>query len=125
MLLPIIIVVACFATGAVASARWLPPLPDGLLGGVAFLLVCGLLAASLSLVGLNIYSIVNALQRQFGSDVAESIVAVDGLRELLYEGGVTAGLAGIIYMLALRRSPSRQATDEQRSFARHSGARDD
>jgi len=70
MLVPILIVVACLAVGTLAAARWLPELAPGQVGGLAFFVVTGLLAAALALVGLHTYTLINQLDRS--EDVDES-----------------------------------------------------
>lgn len=52
MVLPIVIAVACFAAGVVASSRWLPDLEEGTLGTIAFFGVCGLCGAVVAIVGI-------------------------------------------------------------------------
>lgn len=102
VLVPIVVFVGCFAAGAVASARWLPPLPHGLVSGLVFLLVCGLLGAALSLVGLNLYSIIHDLQRSGDSGLADTFVVAGGLRDMSFEAGTITGLAALLYLLAPR-----------------------
>jgi hypothetical protein len=99
IVVPIVICTACFAAGSVAAARWLPDLARGPRGGLAFLTVCGLIGAALSLAGLNIYEIVEL--RGFRDD--SGIVAV-GLVALLRDSGTMVGVAAVVYLLA----PARQ-----------------
>jgi hypothetical protein len=60
---PALIFVVTFAGAAIASARCLPGLAGGQVGGLAFLAVCGLLGISLALVGIHVYEIVRALDQ--------------------------------------------------------------
>lgn len=106
MLVPILVFVACFGIGITASARWLPDLGPGTVGGVAFFLVSGLLGAALGLSGLGIYSIVREIHA-FGGALTNGGIATtsgeilaDGLRSILVESGTLVGLAGIVYLLA-------------------------
>ena len=105
-MVPIIIAVVCFVAGTAAAARWLPSLSEGLVGGMAFFLVCGLIGAGLGLIGLNIYSIAISLERSGlggGGGIGggfESTIIASGLAVLLRDGGTLFGLAGIVYLLA-------------------------
>jgi hypothetical protein len=101
MLIPVVIFAACLCAGAVAGARWLPDLTVGPVGALAFFVVCGLLGAALGLVGLHVYSIVEALDRSgsFGGFGKGEVVAV-GLRSMLWEAGSLCGLAIVVYLLA-------------------------
>jgi hypothetical protein len=63
MVIPIVICAVCFAAGASAAALWLPDLAQGSVGGVAFVVVCGLIGAALSAAGLDIYEIVREMGR--------------------------------------------------------------
>lgn len=104
MIVPVLIFVGCFGGGAVAAARWLPDLGDGQVAGLAFFAVCGLLAAALSIAGLNVYDIVRELGERgglgFGGTSPE--ILSGGLRVILLDGGTLVGFAAIVYLLALR-----------------------
>jgi hypothetical protein len=105
VLVPILIFVACFGVGIVASARWLPDLGPGPVAGLAFFVVCGLLAGALSLAGLAIYSIVREIHEFGGLTSAGNLtnspeIVAAGIRNLVLESGTLVGLAGIIYLLA-------------------------
>jgi hypothetical protein len=104
---PILIFALCFGAGAVASARWLPDLAPGQIGGLVFLVVTGMLAAALALVGLHVYSIVHELNTAAMHNEEAEIIA-GGLRNLLWQAGTIFGLACAIFLLA----PPRQETDE-------------
>lgn len=107
MALPLLIFLACFAGGAAASARWLPALPAGLVGGLAFFLVCGLLGAALGLAGLNLYTTIRQVESAGGRFGDEAYFLANGLRYVLFEPAVVGGLAGIVYLLACRRPAIR------------------
>jgi hypothetical protein len=104
MLIPVVIFVVCLAGGAVASARWLPDLAAGPIGGSAFLIVCGLAGASLALVGLHVYSIANALSTGGFAGVrnAKAEIMASGLQSMLWEAGSLLGLAAAVFLLAPR-----------------------
>lgn len=109
MLIPIAIFVVCLCAGVVGAARWLPPLAEGPVGGLAFFAVCGLLGAGLALVGLQIYSIVEQLNRLSGSfGLSKAALLGSGLQNLLLEAGLLFGLALVVYLLA----PSDPTTPE-------------
>ncbi len=102
MLVPALIFVVCLCAGVWASSRWLPSLADGPVGGLAFFAVCGLLGASLGLVGLHIYSTVRAVEELghglAGSDKGDFLAG--GLAQMLYDAGAVFGIALIVYLLA-------------------------
>jgi hypothetical protein len=110
MLIPIAIFVVCLCAGVAGSARWLPPLAEGPVGGLSFFAVCGLLGAGLALVGLQISSIVEQLDRLGGGfGVSKQAVLRSGLQELLLEAGLLLGLALVVYLLAPRDSTSSES----------------
>jgi hypothetical protein len=98
MAVPILIFVACLAVGVSASARWLPNLAAGSVGGLAFFAVCGLIGAGLALIGVNVYEIVEAVNK-VSTENNGDVVAI-GLRAALFESGSVFGLAMIVYLLA-------------------------
>jgi hypothetical protein len=102
MVIPAVIFVVCFFAGVWASTRWLPPLAEGAVGGIAFFGVCGLLGAALGLTGLHIYSIVRTME-DFGGGLAgeaKGDLLASGLMQLLFEVGSVFGLALVVYLLA-------------------------
>jgi hypothetical protein len=105
---PILIFVACFAVGMLAAARWLPSLADEKIGGLAFFVVTGLLAAALSLVGVRIYAIINQLNHVEQAKIIESEIIAAGIRDILWQAGTVFGFACVIYLLA----PSPEDADE-------------
>ncbi len=106
MFVPVAIFIVCLCVGAFAGARWLPDLADGTVGGLAFLVVCGLLGAAFAVVGLRIYSIVHGLGGTSGSFRSELVAT--GLNGMLWEAGSLAGIATAIYLLA----PAAETTDQ-------------
>ena len=104
MLIPVVIFVLCFGAGAVASARWLPDLAAGPVGGLAFFVVCGLAGAALAVVGLHVYSIANTLHSGgfAGLRNAKAEVLASGLQVMLWEAGLLFGLAAAVFLLAPR-----------------------
>ncbi len=108
LLVPVLIFVVCFGAGTTASARWLPDMAAGPAGSLAFFTVCGLLGATLSLLGIHVYLIANEidhLHREIGTDKAELLAG--GIRNILFEVSSLIGLAAIVFLLAprLRMSP--------------------
>ncbi|HEV3319780.1 MAG TPA: hypothetical protein VG053_08655 [Solirubrobacteraceae bacterium] len=109
MVIPAVIFVVCFFAGVWASTRWLPPLAEGAVGGIAFFGVCGLLGAALGLAGLHIYSIIRTVEDfggGFPSDGKGDLLA-SGLAQLLFEAGSVFGLALVVYLLAPSSSPAK------------------
>ena len=104
---PVLIFAACFAVGTVAAARWLRSLAPEAIGGLAFFVVTGLLAAALSLVGVRIYAIINQLDHIEGH-IEESEIIAAGIRDILWQAGTIFGFACVIYLLA----PSPEDADE-------------
>jgi hypothetical protein len=96
----VLIFVATFAGGAIASARWLPPLALGRVGGLAFFAVCGLLGMSLALIGVHVYEIVRQVD-QFapGLGVKKQDLVASDLETTLRDTGPVLGLAIAVYLL--------------------------
>ena len=100
-MIPVVIFVVCLGVGVVVSAQYLPSLADGAIGGIAFFLVCGLLGGALALIGLHIYSIVNAIELVGGGRDRGEFVAT-GLTSMVWETGSLLALAALVYLLAPR-----------------------
>lgn len=100
MLVPVLVFLVCFGAGIVISARWLPELGAGPVGGVAFFATCGLLAAALGVAGLHGYLTVNEIRHSVGPGVSKAEVLAGGLQSILFDSGTIAALAGILYLLA-------------------------
>jgi hypothetical protein len=101
-LVPVLIFVACLSIGVIASAQWLPDFAEGEVGGIALLVVCGLLGTALALVGLHIYSIVEAVNQIGGGvkAVGKGEILATGLVSMSWEAGSVLGLATVVYLLA-------------------------
>jgi hypothetical protein len=114
MLIPVVIFVVCLAGGAVASARWLPDLAAGPIGGSAFFVVCGLAGASLALVGLHVYSIANALNTGGFAGIrnAKAEIMASGLQSALWEAGSLFALAAAVFLLAPRAEAIEDPADD-------------
>ncbi len=97
-MVPIIIAVVCFAAGVIASSRWLPDLHDGLVGTIAFFVVCGLCGAVIAIVGIDIYFIVREAERSSREFTLTTTASV--LVGMLRDSGTVAALALIAYLLA-------------------------
>ena len=116
MVIPAVVFVVCFCAGVWASSRWLPPLADGAVGGIAFFAVCGLLGAALGLAGLHIYSTVRTVE-DFGGGLPGEMkgdLLASELAELLFQVGSISGLALVVYLLA---PSSPRADDRARAAA--------
>ena len=102
MLIPVAIFVVCLSVGVIASAQWLPDLAEGPVGGISLFLVCGLLGTALALIGLHIYSIVEAVNQIGGGvkAIGKGEVVAAGLTSLAWETGSLIGLAMVVYLLA-------------------------
>jgi hypothetical protein len=98
--IPIVIFVVCVSAGVFAGTRWLPDLASGTTGALAFFVVCGLLGASLGIVGLQIYSIVR--QAEVLGTLGGSAIVSGGLSAILWQAGSLLGLAAVVYLLAPR-----------------------
>jgi hypothetical protein len=110
VLIPILVFLACVSAGTLTSARRLPDLGEGAVGGLAFLVVCCLLGAALGIVGLRVYGIVHALGDSSGSFRAE--IVAQGLAGMLWEAGSVLGIAAAVYLLApAGEHPSQPASD--------------
>jgi hypothetical protein len=85
-------------------------LDAGLVGGLAFFVVCGLLGAALGLVGLHIFLIVEELAHgDLGSRGNGEILAYS-LTSMLWEAGSLLALAAVVYLLAPRAGRAREPT---------------
>jgi hypothetical protein len=106
MLTPVLIFVVASVVGAWACAQWLPDLAAGSVGGLAFFLVCGLAGATLGVVGMHIYLIVQLAEEShpvFGAgDLASQ------LQFMAFDSGTLAAFGGIVYLLA----PAPETEDE-------------
>jgi len=102
VLVPVLIFLAGLSAGAIAGARWLPDLAAGQVGGLAFFLVCGLLGAAVGLAGVNIFEIVEEINRVSPTtgNPEQAIVVAAGLRDIIFECGSLLGFAAVIYLLA-------------------------
>jgi hypothetical protein len=109
MLIPIAIFVVCLCAGVAGAARWLPPLAEGPVGGLAFFAVCGLLGSGLAVAGLRIYLIVEQLEELTGGvGLRKGDVLADGIAEMLFEAGALFGLALVVYLLAPRSAATAE-----------------
>ena len=111
---PIAIFVVCFGGGAFASSRWLPELAGGLVGGLAFLVVCGLLGAALVVVGLDIYSMVENLSGSgvFSREFNGRLLAGE-LTGMSWQAGSLLALAAVVYLLAPRAPAAEEGAMKQ------------
>jgi hypothetical protein len=114
MEVPIVIFVLCVWAGAYAAVRWLPSLPSGSIGGLAFLLVCGLIGAGTAVLGLRIYGVVETLSHD-STGVIGRVETTDELAALLWESGTLFALAGAVFLIACRdASPMTSAPEVAR-----------
>jgi hypothetical protein len=102
MLIPVVIFVGCLSAGVIAGARWLPDLDESPVGGIAFFVTCGLLGLALALVGLHLYSIVEAVDQIGGGlkVVGKGEIVASGLVSMSWEAGSVLALATLVYLLA-------------------------
>jgi len=105
-LVPIAIIIVCLLAGIFACKRWLPRLPAGPIGNMAFVVVCGLLTAIVVGVGLHIYHLVVTLS-QPGDGLEESNqyrnaeVVAGTLGGIVVDVAELAALAALVYGVAL------------------------
>ncbi len=108
-MVPLIVVVACFAGGVWATMRWLPPLAEGPVGTLAYYGVCLLAGGALALVGLEVWEIIHALTSSeargglFGR--AKTEVVAFGLADIFRDAGSLAALTLIAYLVAPKAKP--------------------
>lgn len=117
MAVAILIFLVCLIGGTVASARWLPDLPQGTVTGLAFFVVCGLLGAALSTVGLHIYSTAHELEHIGEPFMNSGQIFAGEIRSMLFEAGALVGLAAILYLLAYRKDAARRHTHGSTAIA--------
>jgi hypothetical protein len=108
--IPVLIFLGAMSVGVLASARWLPDLAPGQVGGLAFLVVCGLLGAALGLAGVHVYLVVEELNRfhDLPNNYNKGAFVAQGLLDILFECGSLVGFASVVYLLA----PPPDAEDE-------------
>jgi hypothetical protein len=112
--------VICFVAASGAAASWLPDFADGHIGGVAFFVVCGLIAARLAVVGVNVYLLVKDLEGTRLAGGIDTGLVADHVVALLVYAGVLFGLAGIVYLIA--PSSSRESSEVSSPEASHPSA---
>ena len=100
MAVPVIVFFGCFILGVAAAVRWLPALAEGSIGGLAFFVVCGLLAAALGVLGVGIEEVVRTLEAGRGELGREFVGAA--LVTMGRDAGLLFGLATVVYLLAPR-----------------------
>jgi hypothetical protein len=110
VVLPIVISVVCFGGAFGASIRWLPPLADNPVGTFAGFAVAALFGVAGAVIGLELYEMVRDLRDLTGTGDSipgstKSQIVSDHIRAAGYEGGVVAGLACIVYLLAPQGMP--------------------
>lgn len=101
--IPVLVFLACFGGAIVASARWLPDLGPGRVGGLAFFVVVGLIGAAAGILGLDVYSTVREIEfsRSDGSSgLGKSFAIASGIHNILFDSGALVASAGIVYLLA-------------------------
>jgi hypothetical protein len=96
---PIVIAVLCLCGGAFASARWLPDLPTGSIGGFTFFCVCGLVSVAVAVFGLRAYEAIELVHRGNSGQIGREALA-GVLSSMLWESGVVFALAAGLFLLA-------------------------
>jgi hypothetical protein len=108
---PIVIAVLCLCGGAFASARWLPDLPTGSIGGFTFFCVCGLISVGVAVFGLHVYQAIELVHRgnsgQLGREALASV-----LSSMLWESGVVVAFAAGLFLLASHIAPADEQAAE-------------
>ncbi|HUA11690.1 MAG TPA: hypothetical protein VMA83_06770 [Solirubrobacteraceae bacterium] len=109
-MVPLIVVVVCFAGGVWATLRWLPPLARGPAGTLAYYGVCVLAGGVLAIVGLEVWEVIHVLSTSeprgegvFGRDKAE--IVADALAQIFRDAGSLAALTLIAYLVAPKAKP--------------------
>jgi hypothetical protein len=76
--------------------------PEGRVGGLAFLVTCGLLGMALALVGVHVYELVRQLNQASSLDLASQKpdTIANALMTTLRDVGPIIGLATAVYLLA-------------------------
>jgi hypothetical protein len=99
---PILIFVVAFAIGSILPARWLPDLAPGRVGGLALMVVCGMLGMVLALVAVHAYELVRALNQAgpLGLSGQKPDTTANAILTTLRDAGPILGLATATYLLA-------------------------
>ena len=110
--IPALVFVVTFVAGVMASARWLPGLAAGPVGGLGFFAVSGLVGAATGLAGLHVYLIVRALEESTGDGRfgGQGFILADGLTSILFECGLIVAAAVAVFMLS--PPPAEPETEE-------------
>jgi hypothetical protein len=113
MSVAVLICVVCLLAGAAASARWLPELAPGPVGGMALIAICGLLGMALAILGLHIYEVIEI---ESTGPVGRFEFA-SAFSSMFADAGPLIGLAIAVYLLAPgpdlpEESPLPSATSE-------------
>lgn len=95
MLIPIAIFLFCLFAGAAATARWLPDLAPGPIGGLTLLVVCGLVGLAVGDVAMHVYLIIEEAN-ELGT---RGTIAADELASMAWESGALLALAMAAYLL--------------------------
>jgi hypothetical protein len=99
---PILIFLVAFAIGSVAPARWLPDLAPGSVGGLALMVVCGLLGIALALIAVHAYELIRQLDQAgpLGLSAQKPDTTANAILTTLRDVGPILGLAAAAYLLA-------------------------
>jgi hypothetical protein len=110
---PILIFLVAFAVGSVVPARWLPDLAHGSVGGLALMVVCGLLGIALALVAVHVYELVRQLDQAgpLGLNDQKPDTVANAILTTLRDVGPILGLAAATYLLA----PAPDESDSSQS----------
>lgn len=108
---PIVIAVLCLCGGAFASARWLPDLPTGSIGGFTFFCVCGLISVGVAVFGLRAYQAIELLHRDNSGQIGREALA-GVLSSMLWESGVVFAFAAGLFLLASHIAPASERAVE-------------
>ncbi len=110
MLIPIAIFVVCLFAGAGATARWLPDLAPGPIGGLTLLVVCGLVGLALGDVAMHVYLIVEQADSLGGK--LDGPDTANELANMAWEAGTLLAFATAVYLLGPEAPEAEAATSE-------------
>lgn len=110
MLIPIAIFVVCLFAGAGATARWLPDLAAGPIGGLTLVAVCGLVGLAVGDVAMHVYLIVEQVN-SFGGKF-DGPDAASQLSSMAWEAGSLLALATAVYLLGPAPPEAEAATSD-------------
>jgi hypothetical protein len=116
---PPVIFAGCLIAGVFAATSLVPDLPGGVVAGIVYFVVCGMVGVAVALVGLDIFQMVEG-----PSFTGRSFVVAGELSDMGWQVSLVLGVAALLYIAALRieSDASSPAAGRRAERAEPSGA---